>query len=399
MLIPAAGYPEPTRAKVVVWGFFAARPFGGMTWQGLHYLSGLGRLGCDVWYVEDSDNEVFAVDNWWPTVEYGANAEFVNYYMNLLGLGDHWVFRPRSESDVCYGALSLDGLRQLSRDADIVLNVCGSHMMRPEHEVIRQLVYLETDPVLNQLRVADGDESMVDHLNRFTHHFTYGENFGSPDCTVPLGGYRWLPTRPPVCVDWWHGAAGRNAGQKITTVANWRNTGKDFIWRGETFYWRKDLQYRSVIDMPAVLPWQLELALVGANEDDLDHLHTHGWKTLSATTLSDPMSYREYIRSSAAEFSVAKEQYVKPRSGWFSDRSVCYLAAGLPVVLQDTGFSTVIPTGAGLFAFSTKEDARNALEEIISDYERHSKAAAEIAREYFDAQKVIGDMLERIESS
>ena len=384
------------RGLIVVWGYLAARPFGGMTWQVLHYLEGFKRLGFDVWYVEDSDNKVLRPSDWWPTTDYEDNVAFVQRYMQRIGLADRWVFRPSSQSDRCYGSLSADTLQQLYRDADIVVNLCGSHKLRADHDVIRCPVYLETDPVEIQLGIANGNKPLVDYLDRYTHHFTYGENFGNADCKVPIVRYNWIPTRPPVCVDWWSSASGMEVEKKFTTVANWKNRVDGVVWNNRAYHWRKDYEFQKMLDIPAEIPWEMELALVGIDADQQQLVRDHGWKILSAETLSEPDRYRQYICSSAAEFTVAKEQYAALRSGWFSDRSACYLAAGRPVVMQDTAFGNTIPTGQGLFAFSTKEEAVRAVQSIISDYEGHSRAALEIAREYFAADRVIGNLLTRI---
>ena len=184
--------------------------------------------------------------------------------------------------------------------------------------------------------------------------------------------------------------------KKFTTVGHWKNRTQGFVWNNRAYHWRKDYEFGQVLDIPAVVPWDMELALVGIDGDQQQRVRDHGWKIVSAQTLSDPDRYRQYICSSAAEFTVAKEQNVALRSGWFSDRSACYLAAGRPVVTQDTAFGNIIPTGQGLLIFSNKEDAARAVQAIISDYEGHSRAALEIAREYFAADRVLGDLLTRI---
>ncbi len=162
---------------------------------------------------------------------------------------------------------------------------------------------------------------------------------------------------------------------------------------GKTWRWSKRSEFLGVVDLPTAAALPLELALGSIQGPDLDELHKHGWRTSSATDLNHPLAYRDYIRSSVGEFTVAKEQYVLPRTGWLSDRSVCYLAARRPVITQDTGFSGHIPTGEGLFAFRTKDEAIAAIDAVATDYRRHSRAAAELARECFDARAVLGTML------
>jgi hypothetical protein len=251
--------------------------------------------------------------------------------------------------------------------------------------------------------VAQGRQFTIDFLAAHTHHFTYGENFGAPDCEVPIRRFRYLPTRPPVVLDWWRengnpqpGRAGLGA-RPFTTVANWRQTSKDIVWKGRRLTWSKDVQFMRVLPLAARIDLPLELALATTDERIVELLRDAGWRVRPAGPLSKDLdAYRAYIHSSAGEFSVAKEQYAVLRSGWFSDRSACYLAAGRPAIVQDTGFGCALPTGEGLFAFSDIDQAVAAFELIQSDYGRHARAAVDIAREYLRAEKVLGAMLAAI---
>jgi hypothetical protein len=388
----ATGYPPATRGKIVVWGLLASRPFGGMTWQVLHHLAGVRRLGFDVWYVEDSDTPVLHPTTYWPTAEYAANVAYLAHHMEAIGLAERWVFRPPGVYDVCLGACNLSGLRQLYKEAEAVLNICGAHVLRPEHEAIRCLIYLETDPVENQIAVASGDAWTIQELAAYDHLFTYGENLGTPACQVPVERFVWQPTRPPICVDWWR-TTFRPPGVVLTTIANWRHTGKDVIWQGETFHWSKHHEFLRFITLPSYSSLPLELALGSIDDEEINQMRHHGWRIVSSVGVAEPERYRAYIRSSLGEFTVAKEQNVRFRTGWFSDRSVCYLAAGRPVVTQDTGFGNVIPTGEGLFAFTTIEDILVAFEALRTDYERHSRAARGIAETYFSAESVLARVM------
>ena len=367
-----------------------------MTWQVLHHIAGFRRLGFDVWYVEDSDISVFSPSTWWPTWDYSETVQFLGSHMDFIGLGDRWVFRPSSVSHSCFGALDVGGLAQLYCEADAVFNLCGSHKPRPDHSSIRCLVYLETDPVMVQIGVAEGDEDLIRYLDSYSHLFTYGENLGAGDCQVPMERFAWHPTRPPVCVDWWKNAGCPKREARLTTVANWDTTGKDVVWNGQIYRWRKDVQFAPFIGLPARSVLPLEMALVGISKEKIASLRKAGWQITSGTELSKPAVYRDYMRNSRGEFTVAKEQVAAPQSGWFSDRSVCYLAAGRPVITQETGFSKFIPAGEGLFSFSTTDEALEAIEAVAGNYERHSKAAGETAREYFAAEKVLGKILATI---
>jgi len=386
-------YPPITRGTVVVWGMLASFPFGGMTWQVLHYVAGLRRLGFDVWYVEDTDGELLDPVTFWTTSNYLPNVQYLAEYMNRLDLGDRWVFRPPAVHDTCLGARDRSGLAKLYQEADAVINLCGYHPLRSEHESIRCPIYLQTDPMVDQIKVAKQDAQKIRELDAYHYLFTYGENLGAPDCYVPIERYQWHLTRPPVCLDWWT-TGSPPAEATFTTISNWTHWENDIEWQGERYYWRKDREFRRFRALPNRSPLPLALALAGIEGDEKDEMVNHGWQIVSARALSDPITYHDYICNSLGEFTVTKDQYVRPRTGWFSDRSVCYLAAGRPVITQETGFSKFIPTGEGLFAFETLDDILAALEAIKSDYEGHCRAAREIAAEYFAAEKVLSRLME-----
>ena len=387
-------YPPNTRGKIVVWGLLASSPFGGMIWQVLHHLVGLRRLGFDVWYVEDSDRLLYDPVTYWLTADYAANVQMLSRYMDSVDLGDRWIFRPPGVRDSCLGAMDLAGLDRLYHEADAVLNLCGAQELRDDHSKIRCLVFLETDPVELQVAVANGDPEIIRKLDAYDHLFTYGTNLGAPDCLVPLERYSWHPTRPPVCLDWWATSGLSPVGASLTTVANWKHTGKDVVWKGQTWHWSKHYEFLRFIKLPSRSSLPIELAVGAISNEDRAQLRNHGWRIVPS--LVEPSEYRDYISSSIGEFTAAKEQYVRPRSGWFSDRSVCYLAAGRPVITQDTGFGNSLPIGEGLFPFATEDEAVSAIDSVASDYARHSAAALEIAHEFFDAERVLGDVLHKI---
>ncbi len=392
----ASKYPPANRGKIVMWSMLGTFPFGGMTWHRLHYLVGLRRLGFDVWYVEDSDRPIYSSVTFSPTTDYSENVKYLSQQMDSVGMGDRWIFRPPGVKEFCLGATDLSGLKKLYKEADAVLNHSAAQEYRSDFSIIRCLVYLETDPVAKQVAVANGDQQLIQKLNNYHYFFTYGENLGNHDCLVPIERYNWQPTRPPICVDWWTNIDHQVAGSVLTTIANLKHSGKDVVWKEETWHWSKHYEFQQFINLPSRSKLPLEIALCGVNDDEVTDIRKHGWHTIPSMSLSDPDVYRNYILSSLGEFTIAKEQYVRPRSGWFSDRSACYLAAGRPVITQDTGFGNVLPTGEGLFAFSTEDEALAAIEEVSLDYERHSDAAREIAKEYFDADKVLGNMLQQI---
>jgi hypothetical protein len=256
-------------------------------------------------------------------------------------------------------------------------------------------LYIETDPVAPQIQVAQGNEFTINLLAAHTHHFTYGENLGAPDCGVPITGFQYHSTRPPIILDWWP-VQSPAATARFTTIANWKQAQKDIEWNGQKYTWSKHAEFVKFLDLPRRSGLAFELALAGGNADERQRLTEAGWRIVEALPLSlDISSYRDYIRCARGEFTVAKDQNIRLRSGWFSDRSATFLAAGRPVVTQDTGFGNILPTGRGLFAFQTMDDILVALRQIEADYAGHCRAARSVAAEHFAAERVLGDLLRR----
>jgi hypothetical protein len=289
--------------------------------------------------------------------------------------------------------LSRQRLDQLYRTAAGIVNLCGATRPRAEHRQGGRLIYVETDPVYEQLRFDNGETSSRDFLEQHDVLFTYGENLGAPDCPVPLGPFVWKKTRPPVVLDDWDAPADPGA-RYFTTVASFQNKGKNVIWRGETYQWSKEGNFLAFLDLPARTPQPFQMAMKPENPAIAARVRAAGWNLVDPENTSHDLNgYRAFIQGSRGEFTVAKDIYVRPRSGWFSDRSVCYLAAGRPVVTQDTGFGTCVATGCGLFAYNTMDEAVDALARINADYAAHSAGARAVAREFFDATRVLGRLL------
>jgi hypothetical protein len=376
------------RKRLVVLHLAGRYPLGGIGWQAVHHVLGLARLGHDVFYVEDSGAHPYDPRVKSVVADSSYSVAFLSEMMARFGLADRWAYVD-GVTGICHG-LSRDRLQQLYREADGLLNVCGATQLKEEHLRCPVRVYVETDPVFEQIRVAEGDRRAIAALAEHTHHFTYGENLGQPDCPIPLEKFAWRTTRPPVIPELWEARPDPTAA-RFTTVATWRNVGKDIRFGGETYYWSKHMNFLQVADLPTRTTQPLELALEVDDDATRDLLARKGWLITSALDASrDLTAYQRHIERSRGEFTVSKDLVVRTRSGWFSDRSVCYLAAGKPVVTQDTGFGKYVPTGAGLLAFQTVEEAAAALDEVNRDYATHCRAARAIAEEYFSAERVLG---------
>jgi hypothetical protein len=382
-----------SKGKIIVFGILFWYPLAGVTYQFLHYLIGLRKLGYDVYYIEDSGRWIYdpVLNDMSPDVT--GNLKMVVPYLEAHGFGDRWAFRGNYPDGKCYGMTEAQIL-QLYKDADAFLNVTGAQEIRDEHRAIKRRIYVESDPFGSQVKVAKGDQGMINMLADHDTHFSFGENLGQPDCDTPIEKFKWLPTRQPVAVELWNDGAS-TGGPAYTTITTWHNKGKNLEWRGDTWYWTKDREFEKILDLPKLRNVPFELA-TSVDEKVQKLLRDHGWRQTGSVEISrDAELYRKYIQQSRGEFTVARDQYVRPNTGWFSDRTCCYLAAGRPVITQETGFSKFLPSGRGLFGFRTMDDILAAVDAIESDYAGHCRAAAEVAREYFAAEKVVGSLMER----
>jgi hypothetical protein len=288
---------------------------------------------------------------------------------------------------------------QVVASADCFLNVSGGTLLRDAYMACPRKILIDTDPGWNQFVTYPRWDENPGWQNTHgwrghDHFFTYAERLGWPDCILPDLGVAWGKTRPPVVTDLWQ---PQPPGACWTTVMTWNTFGQTITYQGVA-YGAKELEFGRVESLPARTTASFELAVGGVNPPR-DRLKRLGWSVVDSEAVSrTPDDYRSYIQSSRGEFSVAKNVYVATRSGWFSCRSVCYLAAGRPVVVQDTGFSDFMPTGEGLFAFSSLEEAERAIAAVEADYGRHQRAAQELAREAFGADRVLGRLLEEIGS-
>ncbi|MEP6663642.1 MAG: hypothetical protein ABJC04_08250 [Verrucomicrobiota bacterium] len=383
---------KPTKGKIIVFGILFWYPLAGVTYQFLHYLLGLRRLGYEPFYIEDSGRWIYdpRINDLSPDA--AGNIDAVMPVLKQHGFENSWAFRGKYPDGKCYG-MSEAQIEQLYREADAFLNVTGAQEIRDEHLAIKRRIYVESDPFASQAKVANGDVGMIKTLEAHDTLFSFGENLGAPDCTVPVGKFKWLPTRQPVALDLWDNP--QPAGSAYNTITTWSNKGKNIEYHGDTYYWTKDREFEKILDLPQRTSASFELA-AGVNDDVKQLLREKGWRQVDSIEMSRNIDvYRNYIQSSRGEFTVARDQYVRPNTGWFSDRTACYLAASRPVITQETGFNKFLPTGKGLFGFKTMDDILKAVETIESNYEGNCRAAREVAAEYFDTEKVVGSLMQR----
>lgn len=383
------------RPKIVLLGMMTKMPVAGVVWQTMHYLVGLQRLGFDVYYVEDHARTPSMLMQTEADDGAGRAARFIAQNLSRFDIGaDRWCYRARHDAGQYYG-LSEGALNGVYREAALIINLHGGTVPLPEQYATNRLLYLETDPVQLQIELYDKLQTTIDFLKPHCAFFTFGENYGHSDCLLPVTDlFKFRPTRQPVVMDFWdRGDAGR--GEAFTTIGNWEQQWRTVQFKGESYHWSKHLEFQKIMGLPRRRPGQVfELALASYTDAVKERLETRGWRVCDAGSFSmDVDKYRDYISASRAEFTVAKDQNVRLRSGWFSDRSATYLAAGRPVITQETAFSNILPTGEGLFAFTGMDDILAAVDCIKSDHRRHRQAANRIAREYFSHDVVLKPIL------
>jgi hypothetical protein len=369
--------------NIVFAGIMGRHPYGGVAWCSLNYLLGLRRLGHRVWYLEDTGEcnydpaeNTLATD---PRYALG----FIQRCLAPFGFGDRWCYIDYQGG---YHGQSRDAWRSICADADLFLNLSGGcWFWRDEHLSIPHSAFIDSDPAFTQLDIAKRGPGHASFFAPFDVLFTFGRNIGTPACPVPTSSLHWEPTWQPVCVAEWR-PTSEPPHPCFTTVMTWEF--ESFQGIGGS----KDREFRKIMHLPSLTDAPVELAVNGPKE----LLRRHGWRCRDAFSVSHSLNaYRDYLRSSLGEFSVAKHTYVQTNSGWFSDRTECYLASGRPTVVQDTGFSAHLPIGEGLFAYRTTEAAIESLEAILTDYERHSRAARDLAVSHFSAEVVLPPLLER----
>jgi len=377
--------------RIVVLGNIAGEPYPGMAWQAMQYAVGFQRLGHDAFYFETSSS--------WPyhpiqqarvnTSEYAVT--YLAQVAEMFGFAGRWAYR-RSYGDKAWFGMDREPAEELLAHADIVFSITGSTRLAEEGLEVGRLVYVCTDPVIHEVLFAQGNEDVRTLVQEHHDIVTFGMNIGTPDCPLPPLPRLQAKTCQPVLLDLWQ--SGPPTRTEFTTVGNWKQEGRDTVFEGNTYYWSKHREYLKFIDLPKRMSQPVELAtgLIQLSAEDRSVLKSNNWGLVDSLPFT-VCSYRNYLQASRGEFTVAKDANVRLQTGWFSDRSACYLAAGRPVITQDTGFSAILPSGEGLFAFNTMNDILTAFEAIESDYEKHSRAARDIAEEYFKAETVLAKLL------
>jgi hypothetical protein len=390
------------RLRIIVTGMVGLYPVGGVAWDYLQYVIGFARLGHDVYYHEDTWSWPYHPVEKTYTADGSYSARYLTEFFRSYApeLSERWHYLHLHETS--YG-MARKAFDEVAATADIFLNVSGACMIPEELSPRCVKVFLDTDPGYNQLMLSERFEwsENVDRwcgsVEAHDQHFTYAENIHGEDCLVPRLHYRWKTTRMPIVLDLWEPLAEVRPSEDMpwTTIMTWNAFKGKLIYRGVE-YGSKGAEFEKLMDLPRRVRSRLNVA-VGGVSAPLDRLASSGWQVTDGPEATEtPARYQQFIRDSRGEISTAKNVYVAMRTGWFSCRSACYLAAGRPVVVQDTGFRSIIPCGAGLLAFQTAEEAVAALELAEADHEGHSAAALALAREHFASERVLKQFIEDV---
>jgi len=380
--------------RIVVTGLIGQYPFGGVIWDYIQYVLGFQALGHDVYYLEDTG--VWPYDPVKETITDDCTYQVraLERIMGGFGLGGRWIYRNAADGKFHGAGEAL--ARELVKGGDLLVNVSTASWFTDYEVGVKHQMFLDGDPMFTQIGMHDPDKGdYTKRLRAHDSHFSFGLKLGDADCRVPDTGIRWKKTLQPVALDWWPFVQEAPEDQ-FTTVMNWASY-KPKVWQGEEFG-QKDIEFLKFADLPLHTPQRMVIAMgqgIGRKRPT-EMLEGKGWTILEPDeVLPDHAAYREFLRRSKGEWSIAKHGYVAARTGWFSCRTACYLALGRPAVVQDTGWTDHLPEGEGLLAFSTLEEAVRGIGQIDADYGRHRRAARAFAEKYLDARVVCQDLLDQ----
>jgi len=371
------------KVAVVVAGAVARRvEYGGHVWALLQWVVGLARLGCPVLFLDRLDPA--------PGLRRSRRVQHFVSIMRFFGLEAAFSLDLGPDEEPV--GRSRREVLQALRGADFLLNIMG-YLNDPRMlEAARRRVFLDIDPGFPQMWHALG------YCDMFAGHdvfFTVGRNVGRPGCAIPTGGLRWIPVSPPVVTALWP-ASTEDWGRRFTSVGSWRGPYDPVVFEGETYGLRvHEFRKFSSVARDSGLPFEAALEIEPEDDPDAKALVADGWRLVDPRDVAGgPLLYRRYVRGSRCEFLVAKNMYVRSRSGWVSDRTACYLASGRPALVQDTGLDPDLATGEGMIAFRTPEEAVEGARRIDGDWNRHARAARTLAMEHFEARRVLSGLVE-----
>jgi len=373
--------------RIVFAGTIGRSGLGGQAWAGLQYLLGLRALGHEVVYLEDCGKSswvyIWEDETWTHQLDYPA--AYVHACLEPFGLGEQWIYRDNYRSL----GMPVERFTEFCSRADLlIMRAVPFWNWRQEYELPRRRAFIDVDPGFTQIAIANGDVGLTEGIARAERHFTYAQRYGAAECAILADGGPWLKTRPPVYLPEWQVCS--SPATHFTSVIRWQGF-KEVSHEGIS-YGQRDQGFPRYFELPKRTTQKFLIAQMGAKPDELTQ---HGWEVALGEVVSrTPDSYRKFIQDSRGEFSVPKQGYVAMRGGWFSDRSVCYLASGRPVIIEDTGLADWLPVGDGLLTFTNSDSAIHCIETVNRNYEKHCEAARRVAEEFFSTDHLLPALLE-----
>lgn len=381
--------------SIAIAGSLAQKPGrGGHSWVFLQYLLGFRKLGWDVLFIDRLEPDM-CIDEEGRRAVLGDswNLRYLAEVMCRFGLDRRWAV-------LCDGGASTIGMSRQAvlehvRSSQALIDVMG---FLDDDEILAAApmrVFLDIDPGFVQMWRELG---LHDAFHGHDAYVTIAENIGQPWCDIPTCGLDWITTPQPIVLDQWPATSQDSASGRLTSVVSWRGANGPVTYQGKTYSLRAR-EFRKYAALPKLSGGQFELALDihPGDEQDRDLLRDNGWSLVSPQDVAgDPWRYREYVGNSAAELMIAKNMYVDTNSGWVSDRSICYLASGRPVVAQDTGVANLFRTDEGLLTFTSLEEAVDAVSAVRREPQRHQRAARRLAEEYFESSTVLRALVRKL---
>jgi hypothetical protein len=381
--------------RIVVAGALANKPRnGGAAWTRLSWALGFRRLGHEVYFIEQIAPSTCVDQRGTPcAIDDSVNLAYFRLVTERFQLNAALIVEGGTRT---FG-MTWDELLVVSQTADLLVDISGHLTIETLKYRFGKRIFIDLDPGYTQFWHADG--LAEDRLRDHHYYFSVGENIGQPFCRIPTANVDWRPIRQPVVLDEWPVVSVPASALRFTTVASWRGPLGRVTHRDLTFG-VKAHEFRKFVALPTRCDHAFEMALEidAADQQDLALLRASGWTVVDPDDVAgDPLMFRQFVQQSGAEFSVAQGIYVETQSGWFSDRTVRYLASGKPALVQDTGWARNYPTGRGLLSFRTLEEAVDGVNRIASDYTGHSRAARDIAETFFDARIVLPALIAEID--
>ena len=381
--------------RIIITGLVGQYPFGGVIWDYLQYLLGFRSLGHQVLYLEDSGAWPYDPVAGTITDDCSFALQSLHKIFTDFDLAESWVYR--NGADGKFHGAGEKIAREWLRHGDLLVNVSSAGWLRDYDLRVGHRMFIDGDPMFCQIGLLDGSNPLyAGRLRDHDSHFTFGLSVGQPDCPVPVDGITWRPTVQPIALDQWP-VTPVSSDAPWTTVMNWASY-KPKVWEGRT-YGQKNLEFNRFRDLPSKtnIPLRLAMGLGVDGQRPAQELRQIGWDLVEPQeVVPDHRAYRSFLTNSRGEWSVAKHGYVEGRTGWFSCRTACYLAAGRPAVVQETGWSRHLPSDRGVLPFTNLDEAAEGLAKVTRNYSEHSKAAREIALEFFDAKKVCQKLLRQV---